>query len=327
MGQEKKNKVKGTEKDSNNQEKKERNKIIEKNRSLLARNIACLRELYGEGRDDLAEAIGLSVSAISNYENDIRPPQRDELFMIAEHYNVSIDDLLNYDFSNDFIEIDTLLNDTSNRELMYSTLLPIILIDETVENANFNEALDLHRKIFYEICKSDDGIDFAKANIDRCTRLYTKAADEGIIEARANLLWWPMLCSITLAFFNKRIDNIQALKSKDATIEDMLRTTYLRNYHDLNDDFEDDVHDIIYDQYLGIIIENIAFLKNSDNALLRDVGDYYMAIAYKYNVISNGRVPKNRNRLMGEEMLRMFSFMGNYFAKDYFSVFRNRDNP
>ena len=307
------------------QDKKDRNEIVNQHHKLLALNIACLREIYGESRENLAEAIGITYQAISNYENGIQPPQRNELFLIAEHYNVSMDDLFNYDFSNEFIEIDALLNDESNRQSIYKTLFPIVNIDNTVDNADFKKAYELHIQIRDEICASCDGMDFARQNIDKCTRLYRQAAEDGILEACANLLWWPMLQSIGLAFFNKKIESSQSLKSKDATIGDMLRAAYLKNYHDLDDDLEDDIETYIRSEYLGIIIGNIALLKNSDDALLRELADYYIAIAYKYNVMGIGRVPKNRGRLMGEEMLRMFNLMGNHFVKKYYSVFRDQD--
>lgn len=113
------------EKVINKENKKKRNKTVKDNRSLMARNIGCLRELYGEERADLAEAIGLSESAISNYENDIRSPQRDELFLIAQHYNVSVNDILNYDFSHEVINtyhMHAALNEKKMRtERFYST--------------------------------------------------------------------------------------------------------------------------------------------------------------------------------------------------------------
>lgn len=326
MNQETKKKITESEKAANKEEKEHRNEIVEKQYSLLARNIKCLLKIYGERQADLAEAIGVGESTISNYVRDIQPPERNELFLIAEHYNVSIDDLINYDFSNDFIEINALLNDVSNRQVMYNTLLPIVNIDDNNPSANFREAYNLHLKIRDEICKSDDGMDFAKNHINRCTRLYVKAAEEGNMEAVANLLWWPMLQSITLAFFNKKTEKMQGLKSKDATIGDMLRAAYLKNYNDLDDDFEDDAACYICSEYYGIIIGNIALLKNSDDALLRDLGDYYMAIGYKYNVLGIDRISKMRSRLVGEELLSMLYIMENQFANDYFDIFRNQDN-
>ena len=54
-----------------------------------------LREQNGETRKELADAIGVSLSTISNYENSIRKPDKDIIWSkIASHYNVSIDYLM-----------------------------------------------------------------------------------------------------------------------------------------------------------------------------------------------------------------------------------------
>ena len=311
---------------SSKEDKKERNDIVEKEFSLLAKNIAFLRHRYGETQGALADAIGVVASAISNYELETRHPNTSELFLIAEHYGITTDDLLNYDFSKDFIELNAPLNDVSNRQVIYSTLFPIINDDKPMANAHFKEAFDLHLEIYEKLCESRDGFDFATCNIDKCTRLYQKAADEGVLEARANLLWWPMLQSIVLAFFNKSPQNILSLKSEKATIRDMLRESLLTSHEDLDDDFKDDIENVIRSQYLGTIIDNIYLLKNSSDPILHDLADYYIAIAYKYNVMSIGRLSKNQSRIIGEEMLRTFNLMGNCFVKRYYSAFKNPDN-
>ena len=54
-----------------------------------------LREQNGESRKELADAIGVSLSTISNYENSIRKPDKDIIWSkIASHYNVTIDYLM-----------------------------------------------------------------------------------------------------------------------------------------------------------------------------------------------------------------------------------------
>ena len=307
------------------QDKKDRNEMVNENYALVGTNIACLRQIYGEDQAALAEAIGVGETAISNYEKRKRTPQRNELFLIAEHYQVAIDDLINYDFSNEFIETEVWLNDPSNRLTICATLFPII--DEIEENQKFQEALTDHIEIYNKLCNEDDGFKYANSYFfGKCARKYKEAADEGCMAARANLLWWPMIYSVTLRFFRKNVTNKKALQSKDATVGDMLRAAYLTNYYDLDDDFQDAVEMEIRRDYLGTIIENIAFLKNSDDPLLRDLADYYMAIAYKYHILGVGRVPRTRSRLMGEELLRMLNLTGNKFAKDYFKVFWGEDS-
>ena len=318
------------DKASSKEEKKGRNEIVEKEFALLAKNIAFLRFRYGETQSALAEAIGVTLQAVSRYEKEIQPPSRNELFLIAEHYDISIDALLNYDLSSDFVEMDALINDVLNRELSYSTLFPIIYNDESMANVHFKEAFDLHCEIKQRLCKDKDGLDFANINFNKCTRLYKKAAEDGVLAANANLLWWPMIQSVTLAFFNKKIKKIQALKSNNATAKDVLRESLLTNYGDLdedwNDGFKDKIEHVIRSQYLGIIIDNISLLKNTGEPCLCDLADYYIAIAYKYNVMSYGRLSKNQSMIIGNEMLRTFNLMGNGFVKDYYSVFRNQDD-
>ena len=72
------------------QDKKDRNEMVNENYALVGTNIACLRQIYGEDQAALAEAIGVGETAISNYEKRKRTPQRNELFLIAEHYQVAM---------------------------------------------------------------------------------------------------------------------------------------------------------------------------------------------------------------------------------------------
>lgn len=315
---------------SSKEDKKERNDIVEKEFSLLAKNIAFLRFRYGETQSALAEAIGVTLQAVSRYEKETQPPSRNELFLIAEHYDISIDALLNYDLSRDFVEMNALVNDVLNRELIYRTLFPIIYNDDSMANVHFKEAFDLHCEIRQRLCQDKDGLDFANINIKKCTRLYQKAAKDGVLAASANLLWWPMIQSVTLAFFNKKIEKIQALKSNEATFKDVLRESLLTSYEELDEDcnegFKDDIEYIIRSDYLGTIIDNISLLKKTGVSCLCDLADYYIAIAYKYNVMSYGRLSKNQSRIIGEEMLRTFNLMENGFVKDYYFVFRNQDD-
>ena len=70
----------------------------------LGENIRGLRRLYGETQLDLAIAIDVKPTTISNYEMGERLPERtierDVLIRIAKHYMITEDELLNGDFSN-----------------------------------------------------------------------------------------------------------------------------------------------------------------------------------------------------------------------------------
>lgn len=78
-----------------------------------------LREQNGESRKELADAIGVSLSTISNYENSIRKPDKDIIwFKIASHYNVSIDYLMGVK--------EKVKQDISSKSLNLTTSVPIL---------------------------------------------------------------------------------------------------------------------------------------------------------------------------------------------------------
>lgn len=59
--------------------------MADPNYPYLSSNIKSLRRVYGEEQLDLANAIGLTIPAVSNYERGERIPKRDIIARIAKH--------------------------------------------------------------------------------------------------------------------------------------------------------------------------------------------------------------------------------------------------
>lgn len=59
-------------------------------------NLKLLREANGFSRKELADSIGISVSALGQYEQGRREPDLQKLVTIAKTLHVSVDDLLGY---------------------------------------------------------------------------------------------------------------------------------------------------------------------------------------------------------------------------------------
>lgn len=57
----------------------------------IANNIKSLRIKHGETQKQLAEAIGVSVMAISKYESGSAVPSDDNKVKISRHYNMSVE--------------------------------------------------------------------------------------------------------------------------------------------------------------------------------------------------------------------------------------------
>lgn len=60
----------------------------------LSTNIKHLRVINGKTQNDLAKLCGKKNTAISNWEKGIREPDALDLAIIANFFNISIDDLM-----------------------------------------------------------------------------------------------------------------------------------------------------------------------------------------------------------------------------------------
>lgn len=61
---------------------------------IFAERLRKVREEKGESREDLGKALGVSVSQISEMENDRKGTTLEKLTALSRHYNVSADYLL-----------------------------------------------------------------------------------------------------------------------------------------------------------------------------------------------------------------------------------------
>jgi len=77
---------------------------------MLRRNLKYLRKKKGATQNQIANAIGITRSALADYENGKSEPKASILNKLAEHYGINVHDLLNTD-------IDTPLFRKSSKEL------------------------------------------------------------------------------------------------------------------------------------------------------------------------------------------------------------------
>ena len=114
----------------------------------LPSNIRGLRKTFGESITDLALAIGVGNTAVSNYELGDRIPDRDVLKRIAKHYHITENELVHGDYSNmKPMYNDTMLDQQYNINMM-EKMLPGICSPRALENNNFKQAYLLDEKIF-----------------------------------------------------------------------------------------------------------------------------------------------------------------------------------
>jgi transcriptional regulator with XRE-family HTH domain len=301
-------------------DKEAQKKILKEQYKKLGENIKALRKMHGETQDQLAAAIGVTGATISYYERGEKFPSRDELYLISQKYHVSMNQLINGDFSDSFVQLDFYINDAENRRIILDNLLPVVCSEEASENQNFKEAYDLHLQIFEYICT--DQRDSALFINDRCRRLYRKAFEEGIMEASANLIWWPMFESIVISWVNPKIRYSAKVLKKDTNVADLFKV----NYESLQSDEEKSEYkaacEEVFNRNVPEIMENIEYLKNSSRYEFRDLAEYYTALVYMNGLISN-RLSQDESWEMGQEMMRLCLDRQNIYAENYNDVIAN----
>lgn len=118
--------------------------------TLFWKNISFLRGYYEESQEQLAESLRnkgrpiKSRSTISQWEKGIRYPDDETIKAVAEHYDVTVQDLLHSDFSKCIQENNSLKPNVSNRIDLY---LPIFEPDTPSSNSHFETAYKIQKKM------------------------------------------------------------------------------------------------------------------------------------------------------------------------------------
>lgn len=60
----------------------------------LAQNLRYLRERRGEAQKDIADLLGVPKTTMSSYENGYIEPNIEKLILLAEHFGMTLDDLV-----------------------------------------------------------------------------------------------------------------------------------------------------------------------------------------------------------------------------------------
>lgn len=70
---------------------------MEENNFYLYSNIKFLREQKKESQDDLSKIVDKGATAIGNWERGERSPDYVDIYKLAKHFDISIDDLVKKD--------------------------------------------------------------------------------------------------------------------------------------------------------------------------------------------------------------------------------------
>lgn len=278
----------------------------------IGNNIKSLRESFGLSQEELALEIGIGKSAICQYEMGSSIPVRDILIKIAKYFRITETELLQNDYSNLKKMIEAPLDEIEYNNNMFNKLLPLVYSKSAIENDNFKQAYEIHKHICVLIGEGTNNQDFDEALIDECIELYKKACDEGVIEANANYLWWICFFGFIISFCDLRMfEAINNLIKRKISVKEFFKKGYLTPSDIKEDSNQQANKQEFWDEFAVDFYVNIRKLKL--NSSYADLGDYYLAIAYTFDMVCNG-MSSEQNSVIGREMLSVFSLMGNEYA-------------
>ena len=282
------------------------------NKDRLKTNIRSLRLAYGETQESLGASISVEKNSISNYENGIREPDKDTLKEIANHFVVTVDDLLNKDFS----YLGKINLDSQWLTKKIYELLPILSSENALRNTSFKKAIKAHRSFYEKVKKNrEDGIELLVYGMV----FYTEAMDDpnAKIESAANylslLFFIIMYLKGTIIAFHQ-IAAIKQIRKSDRKVDKIL--------DDLNDSFYEETKNVLTQMYQSEDYckrTELLFLLKREGGL-SDLADYYLALQYCWGILDN-EMGMALNQKIGYEMMSSFSLAGNYYAKRFLQLF------
>jgi DNA-binding helix-turn-helix protein len=279
----------------------------------LSNNIKSLRKSMGETQEDLAYSLDLnSKSAIANWESGENRPSPDNIKRLADHYRVTVDQLLNDDLCINFSVIDFLssLNDNETYDFLHSfvCLFPIVNFkDEDELYPRLVDAKIFHKK-FHECVKNKDETSFDY--LEKAMKIYSEFEHNAdCISAKANVLGILLFMTLYIKNFTEfeGLDTILEIKNENKRKKEIKRFIS-EDYLCKNVDISDTLRSILSEDYYKDILELITVLKG--NKRLFQLGDYYHCLIYIFDVVDN-ELSTGMNQQIGLALLSDLSLMKN----------------
>lgn len=285
----------------------------------LGQNIRELRHSWGESLLDLSLVLNKNTSTISQWESGKRTPNNEILYQIANHYKVTVDELLNGDFSDLPSKVDYFVNVKENIEQLQIEelkLFPLKATQSDMENSRFLEALNAHRKLRkceLEVVNTTEFEQMLDIYIECFENNDSLAAGANIL----SYLFWIASYNLATPYLDELADY---LTSDDSIDKKRDAKFFIANYvlnSDLLGDCEDECLDFKeMDELVLYIIEKL-----KKDVRFAKLADYYFVLRYLFGFANNdlGDVINSR---MSIDLLLDLSKVHNPYAKQFLYFFR-----
>lgn len=275
----------------------------------LGANLRSLRLAFGETQEQLGEAIFVEKNTISYYETGKREPNKGTLSAIADHYMVSVDEILYSDLTS-IRGID--LNADKLRKGI-GIILPIVTSDNAMKNASFKNAYETHKRFYkrYSTVSPNEIDNVIDHDLDDCFNAYSTAFENDTIriETLVNCaaLWFLMLMPLQLvSLIIKQPAGIRQMEAKDENGK--------KEFESINSTDEAEAIVAMNEDGTEMKKELVAMLKRIKKSKgWSDIADYYISLLYVMDLVDNG-LNWSFNQRIGLEMLKSFSALNNKYA-------------
>lgn len=283
----------------------------------LSKNIKSLRKLMGETQEELAYSIDLdSKSAVANWESGANKPSPENLKKIAAHYRVTVEQLLDGDFSTDFSLLKFLnkISEDETDDLLVSmiSLFPIIVFkDEEELYPRLVDARELHKQFLERLVNEDDSFyDYLLKTMEVYEEIIKNS---NCISAKANSfgLFFFLILLVKMNIELEGIDDAFEIKNKNRRNKEIKRfISEVLLSRSIN--CSDTLNSIMFENYYEYLLEEIKVLKGYKR--LFELGDYYYCLFYLFELVDN-ELGTAVNTQIGLALLSDLSIMKNRFIK------------
>ena len=282
--------------------------------NYLPSNLKHLRKSYGETQEELANALHLEKSTISQYENGSRKPDEEILKGIAKRYGVTMDLLLYEDLSF-FPDMLAYFSNIDSNSLTTARLYPIYNLDNRFDTKTIR-AFEAHKQLLFGSSEEKDEVD-----IDLIVDAYGEAYEKFDIDSDEFLVIAVNSLSLYMLLFSSIYNEESGKQLKDFVLKDkrskkeissFVLNIVLPNFNDneiKTPQFKRDINEFFL-YLIEILKETRKYSK---------VADYFFALRYMFNLVDND-YDYATNQLIGSELITGLSRLNNPYAKRFIEI-------
>ena len=285
----------------------------------IGNNIKALRKEQGETQEQLADALYIAKSRISDFENGKSVPSTEQLISIVEYYNVSFDRIISTDIiGSTFRDIQLDLEATINAR---DRIVPFCYLSDKNNDEYFIKGYSFSKKLRdaspYKPLKQNDVKNFPQ-NYNDAIDSYCNSFDKfENADALVNMIWtiiWIFqvvsLDETTAKTLKKMLSGIpvQDVPIKPHQWKEVMQYSRSTEREESKKEF--------VNEHRALIINCLGELKKTSH---RELAEYLTAMCYLIGVLKNKEYPDDISCSFGGELLLICVEQENPFAKDYIS--------